>query len=441
MAYRVVLATMTIAVVFCSEAMAAGFQVREQSSSKLGNAFAGAGSSGDDASILFFNPAGITLFDQAESQAGMSYIRPYSRLRDSSGTDATGGAMSGGDGGNAGSPALIPTLSLIQPLTDRLSAGFSLNAPFGLTTTYNDGWVGRYQALTSKLTTVTATAVGAFKLTPTLSIGGGPSLTYARSRLTRAIDFGSICFGSLGAASCGGAGVTPQGADGAVDLSADATAFGGTLGVLWQPSAGTRIGLSWNSEIDLRFSGDADFTVPSSASFLTAGGAFTDSAASTAAILPETVALSLHHDINEEWAVMADLSWIAWSSFNKLVFDFENPAQPTSILEENWNDAYFASVGVTYRPNERWTFRGGFAYDQSPVKDAYRSPLLPDSDRYWLSLGTEYRLNERASLSASYAHLFFENASINKTTDSGGTLRGQYETSINIFSVGARIRF
>ena len=111
-------------------ARASGFQLKEQSTSKLGNAFAGAGSSGDDASIMFYNPAGIALFDTPQAQADVSLINPNAYLDIASATDGTGGAISGGDGGNAASPAVVPSAYLVAPVNDHVNVGLAINVPF-----------------------------------------------------------------------------------------------------------------------------------------------------------------------------------------------------------------------------------------------------------------------------------------------------------------------
>jgi long-chain fatty acid transport protein len=288
---------------------------------------------------------------------------------------------------------------------------------------------------------VTLSAVAAYEVSPSLIVGGGPTLTYADARLTKSIDFGSICLGALGSAGCAAAGVSPQSADGASDLTADAWGFGFTLGLLWRPVDGTRIGVSWRSQTDLRFSGEADFSVPAQASFLTAGGTFTDSGVSGGIVLPETTRLDIHQDIGRRWSVMAGLAWTAWSRFDELRFEFENPAQPTSVTPENWKDTFFFSAGATYRPDDRWAFRVGLAFDQSPVDDAFRTPVLPGEDRYWVSVGADYRIGDRVSVSASYLHVFLENASIDTLDPLGGRLVGSYEAAADVFALGLRVRF
>lgn len=426
---------------FAPEAFASGFQLKEQSTSKLGNAFAGAGASGDDASILFFNPAGISLFETPQSQGGLSAIKPRSVFESTTATDGTGGTMSGGDGGDAGSLAGVPSAYLVAPVSDTVNVGLALNVPFGLVTSYEDDWAGRYHAITSDLETVSVTGVASIRINDKLSIGGGPTITYAKARLTNAVDFGTICVGSLGASTCSTLGALPQQADGKADLQGDDWALGATAGLLYEPIKGTRFGLSWRSQTKLSVQGDADFDVPSNAQVLTASGAFTDSDVTSTVTLPETIGVSVHHDVNESFAVMGDVVWTAWSCFEELRFVFDNPAQPDSVTPENWNDTFFVSLGATWKPDEHWTLRTGVAYDQSPVDDNFRTPRIPDADRYWIALGADYTVDDRWTISAGYTHIFVDEASLDQSSAAAGTLRGTYDSSIDILTLGATFRF
>lgn len=422
-------------------ARASGFQLKEQSTSKLGNAFAGAGSSGDDASIMFYNPAGIALFDTPQAQADVSLINPNAYLDIASATDGTGGAISGGDGGNAASPAVVPSAYLVAPVNDHVNVGLAINVPFGLRTSYDDGWAGRYHAITSDLETVSVAGVASLKLSDRLSIGGGPFVSHAQTRLTNAIDFGTLCVGALGLGTCSALGALPQQADGKIDVSGDDWSMGFTAGLLYEPVKGTRIGLSWRSQSKVTMQGDADFDVPANASVLTSSGAFTDTTVSGTVTLPEIIGVSLHHDVTDEFAVMGDVVWTAWSRFDELRFSFGNPAQPDSVTPENWNDTFFVSVGATWRPTENWTLRTGVAYDQSPVDDNFRTPRIPDNDRYWVAFGADYQVDERWMLSAGYTHIFVDSSSLDQSSAAAGTLRGTYEGSIDILTLGATLRF
>jgi hypothetical protein len=56
------------------QARAGSFLLNEQSVSGLGSAYAGGAAQAEDASTIFFNPAGIALLQQGEFQAGFHYV-------------------------------------------------------------------------------------------------------------------------------------------------------------------------------------------------------------------------------------------------------------------------------------------------------------------------------------------------------------------------------
>ncbi len=75
---------------------------------------------------------------------------------------------------------------------------------------------------------------------------------------------------------------------------------------------------------------------------------------------------------------MADATWTGWDNFDELRVKFDSFVQPDSVVDENWDDVMRYSVGVDYRMNSAWTFRGGVAYDETPIPDAeHRTPTHP----------------------------------------------------------------
>src|SRR5689334_17878864 len=59
---------------------AGSFLLNEQSVSGLGSAYAGGAAQAEDASTMFFNPAGIALLDRGEAQVGGHYVIPTARF-------------------------------------------------------------------------------------------------------------------------------------------------------------------------------------------------------------------------------------------------------------------------------------------------------------------------------------------------------------------------
>lgn len=159
--------------------------------------------------------------------------------------------------------------------------------------------------------------------------------------------------------------------------------------------------------------------------------------------LPETVSLGWQQRIGEKAAVMADASWIGWSSFEELRVEYDT-LLPDSVTEEDWEDTWRLALGGEVDINDALTFRAGVAYDQTPVpNERRRTPRIPDTNRTWLSTGLGVRPCQRCSLDFSYTHIFFENADMSHDVALPGvgvlTLQGEYEGSVDIVSLQVRV--
>ena len=136
-------------------ALGAGFALQEQNASGLGHAYAGGAAAAEDVSTIFFNPAGLVRLQTTQVVVAGNVICPSSKLHDSGSQPAAFQPL-GGTGGDAGSCAVVPNLYLGVPFTDKWSFGLGINVPFGLQTEYDSDWLGRFQAIKSKLETINA---------------------------------------------------------------------------------------------------------------------------------------------------------------------------------------------------------------------------------------------------------------------------------------------
>lgn len=348
------------------------------SAAAVGNAFAGAGATAEDASTLYYNPAGLSRMPGRQFTVGGAAIKPSIRFNDQGSTTVTGARLNGGEGGDAGSWAAVPALYYATDVMPGMRFGIGLQSAFGLKTEYDNGWAGRYHALKSELKTVNLNPTLAYAVNDRWSIGLGVSAQYAKVELSRAIDFGSVCAGSLGLARCVPSGFLPQARDGKVTLDGDEWAFGFNLGALYMPTPAMRFGLSHRSSIQHKLSGgSARFDRPAGLSGpLAAASAFADSGVSATLDLPETVNLSAYVGLDNKWALLGDLNWTRWSRFEELRVKFDN-GSPDSVVKEAWRNTVRAGAGVNYRYNDAWLLRGGLSYEPSPVKDAFRTPAFP----------------------------------------------------------------
>lgn len=380
---------------WCGLTHAAGFALVEQNASGLGNAYAGQAASAQDASTIFFNPAGMTLLPDSQVVMAGHLIKPQAEFSGSSN-------IGGGNGGDAGGLAIVPNAYYAFRLTPDVHVGVGVNAPFGLKTEYDSTWAGRTQGIKSELKTINLNPSIAWKANESLSLGAGFSIQYAQSTLTNATNAAN-----------------PPTSVG--EVKGDDYSWGFNLGALWQVNEATRIGLAYRSEVDHTLKGQ-----------LKINGVTTVDPIYANLVLPDSASLSLFHKLSPSWELLADVTWTGWSDFSEL--RVVNSAGGTvTVTPENWSDSYRYSVGANYRMSDKITLRTGVAYDETPVSDAFRTARVPDESRTWLAFGAQYRLSSNSALDFGYAHLFVKDAQINKI-ESGVTLAGEYDASVDILS-------
>jgi long-chain fatty acid transport protein len=394
-------------------AQAAGFALAEQSSSGLGNAFSGAAASAEDASTVFFNPAGMTYIKGTQLVGAINLIKPNVEFTNQGSVKATGFPTSGGSGGDAGDLAFIPNFYYTRDLTDGVKFGLGVNAPFGLKTEYDKDWIGRFQAIKSQVNTVNINPAIAFKVNDQLSLGFGVSAMWAQAELTRAVNLV----------------VSPE-SD--VKIKGDDWGFGFNMGAIYQATTDTRFGVAYRSKVEQQLNGQATFG-PALAATRNTG-------VNANLTLPENISISAFSQLNDKWDLMGDVTWTRWSQFKELRIRF-NDGSADAVTQENWSNTMRYSIGASYHYSDTIKLRAGLAYDEEAISDLYRTARIPGNDRKWLSLGAGWQVTPSSKLDVAYAHLFISNAKIydnQNISASGlfnGKLIGEYAGNVNILSM------
>jgi long-chain fatty acid transport protein len=427
------------------EAAASGYLLREQSAVGQGSSFAGATARADDPSFLFFNPAALGYLPGYQAALVGSYIRPESNVDSGAATRTAilgGSPITGSLGGDAGLNAFVPATYATAQLTPEWSVGFAVTAPFGLVTKYDTDFIGRYHALTSSLRTINVAPTVSYRPVPWFSIGASLQLQYASARISQAVDFGAA--GAL--AGLGPLGVLPGRFDGRSTVRGDDVAVGWTLGAVWEPADGTRVGVSFRSALFHELEGDVYFQ--GAPGPLANAPNFRNTRGSAKLTTPEILSFGVAQRVGQRWTLLSDLSWTNWSRFRELRVEFEGGGRTPVTSEQRWRDTWAIALGAEYQATDALRLRAGVSYDQAPARDAYRTPRIPDSDRYWLSVGASYRVLQNVELTAAYTHIFADDAKVRLRDRGPGTenfLRGNldlnYSASVDIFAVQARLMF
>ena len=395
-----------------SSAQAAGFALIEQSASGMGNAFAGGSAAAEDASTVYFNPAGMTYIEGTQVVGAIHLIRPSAEFNNN-GTVAGLGKPLGGSGGDAGDLAFVPNMYLVTDIVPSVKLGLGINTPFGLKTEYDNGWMGRFQALKSEVKTININPAVAFKVNDQLSLGFGVSAMWMQAELTRAVNF------------------FPAG-EGAVKVKGDDWGFGFNLGAIYQATADTRIGMAYRSKVDQHLEGDVTFTRPAGVP----AAAAPDGGITAGVSLPENFSVSAFSKLDDKWDLMGDVTWTNWSRFKELRILRSSGTLLTNTTE-NWHNTMRYSIGANYHYNDALKLRAGLAYDEEAIDDQFRTARIPGNDRKWVSLGASYQLTPSGKVDVGYSHLFISDATINdnQLASASGRLIGSYSGDVNILSL------
>lgn len=375
------------------QAHGAGFQISEHSASGLGRAFAGEAAVADNAAVAARNPAAMTMFKDAQLSGGLSFIQPDVDAKITS--SSLGGTQTGGEDYSDVAPdAVVPNAYYLRPINDKMAFGLAAFSNFGLSTDYPTNALAGPIAGKTELLTVNFNGSFAYRLNNQWSLGLGMNAVYADAELTRHA-------GSLQPALALAGLNVPSETTEITHLAGDGWGFGWNLGALWEIDEDNRLGLTYRSKVDITLEGNYRGT--SNPASLVTGNTVPGELELN---LPDMWEFSGYHKIAPKWAVSYSVLRTGWSSFQELKATSTSCSGGVCLeKEEKWDDSWRYGLGVTYYLDQVWTLRAGFAYDESPVPDQYRTMSIPDTDRNWYTIGATYMVNESLTVDAGFAYL------------------------------------
>lgn len=426
-----------LALAFSGAASASGFQlIGEQNASGLGNAGAGSAAVAENASTIFYNPAGMTQLQAREVSLGGTLVKTNFEFSNSG---SSTGALSG-DGGNGGSLGFVPNAYMSFAITKDLYIGLGLGAPFGLKTEYDDNWRGAAQSVSFDIKTINLNPSIAWRANDFVSLGFGLNWQRVEAEYIRKVSVVNAPAGALGP---GRPAMNFSGATATLKLSDDS--WGWNAGALFNLGPATKLGVSYRSAVkyettgDVGVSGNGTTAGNTAATVLNAGGASSDTKASIK--MPDTFIFSATHKIGNQWELLGDVSWTGWSSIPKVDIIRASGVlngQVAQVLDTDFRDTWRFAVGTTYTMNDAWKLKLGVAYDQTPVKNPeHRLTSLPDNNRTWFSAGAQWKPSKTMAIDVGGAYLYLKDAEINNDqrsaatspTTNRGLVKGTYSDS------------
>ncbi len=391
---------------------ASGFQTSYHSVASFSRGLGGAGVSHDDLADMYYNPAGLSLYEPGTIQFSVGY-GSFSNEFENNGSTNSFPAPGPSTGDEDGIDENIPNISFqwipekfLQ--SDDMQFGVFVGNAFGNQTEYDDDWIGRYHAIKSSLRVLDVSPTISYSINDQTRVGVALSVQFSDAELSNAL-------------------IVPTMADGKATVTGDDTAFGLAFGLVHRLPNAT-LGVSYRSKVSHTLDGKLEIEGTP-----TSDGKFD---AEADLDLPETVYLSASFDLPQypKWNLYWTSRWTRWSRNEELKVEVEDPIGD-SITPQEWDDVWLHGIGVSYQYTDNTKFRFGITVDETPIpNEELRTPRQPENDRTWISFGLSHDFRDGGVLDVGINHQMIDDGEIDNTdtiltspftvTD---TLKGDFE--------------
>ncbi len=363
--------------------LAGGFRVSLQGVRQAAMAHTSAHT--EDASVIFFNPAGMGFIEEKLSVvAGVFGTSINSEYQDYSQQYIA----------ETDNPTSTPIyFGVSYRVSDMVSLGLSVTTPYGNTIDWGKDWNGRPIVQDIELSAFYIQPTVAVKFTDWFSAGLGFIYSTGNVELNRSILFDQ----------------------GSLNLKSKASGTGFNVGAYFKPNKKTDISLAYRSKVDMKAEGgDAYFEIPSilegNAPFYTANDKFD----ATLPLVSEFTG-AISYRINDHIKLAGDINLSGWQAYHRLSFDFEqnevgnDPDDATiSTTPKNFKYTKTYRIGGEYLTQKALAIRLGYYFDESPVDPVYFSPETPSTDNHYLTFGLGYTFKNGLRLDGFGSKLFGE---------------------------------
>ncbi len=409
---------LTVALTFALNANAGGYRVATQGQKALAMGHTGVAMS-ESAEVIFFNPGALTQLEADRDFTGGLTLLANETIYQSEATlteEETDNPL--------GTPINAYYASRIS---DELSWGIGIYTPYGNRVEWPTDWDGSHLVNNIELGAIYIQPTIGYQINESTSIGFGPNLVIG------AVDFNRNLTTSLTDASGNRSNVTIE--------AANLTEWGFNVGILHKLNDRLSVGASYRSEVIVEASGeDAEFSdVP-----VALQGTFPAEAEFDAELpLPAELTVGIVFQYSDKLTLAFDVNRTYWDVFDELLVEFD-----TGLVSANprlYEDANIYRFGAQYRYNDKWTFRGGIYFDDSPIPDGSFEPITPRGDSIGYTGGVTYRHSKNLEIDVAVLILTFddEDYSYDYYEEGGFTIpfTGQYDSAANSIGFGLTYRY
>lgn len=354
------------------------------------------------------------------------------------------------------------------PISDRVTAGFGLYAPYGAILDLPDDGAQRFTLREATIFALYATPSIGVRLSDRVSLGGGVSYVAGIAEISRVQDFAELT--DVGDALEADPidqqnDFGPDAPTGVreLDVMARPIVFDGgfasgvafNFGVAAQVGDGTRLGATFQSGTRLNFAGDVtidmndDFFTQDLASQGLQYDPLVEGDGTLSFSLPWIARLGIGQDVSDQFAVDFMVSLVGWSAVDSFDIRVESSqlAQPELGipptaqvgLERDWVNTVEAELLPLWQPSEKLTLWSRLGYHSPASPDRTMDLAAIDGHRIIAGLGGELEVSERLGLVADGTlHTIIPREVVSSDYDRGN---GSYRLTLARLGGAIRLHF
>ena len=345
----------------------------------------------DDASAIYYNPAGLAQFSGTEVTSGAYF-------------DFAGSKFNGAIYNT--STSFLPQFYLATDFGKTNSpwrVGLGFNVPFGSAANLNATGPMSYLVTKSSLAVYNIAPSVAYRFNDHFSLGVDLNVYHGDTMSEQAVWPPSV-----------------------KHFQGDGNAVGATVGALYKFNEQHTIGVVYRSPFTIDFAG-----------FASQQPTYSSSSAHAAINFPQSVAIGYAYRPVAKLKLEVDVEWTNWDPLNTVQLYADNSALNTSE-PYNWKDSWFYEFGAQYNLDEHWTARAGYIFSENSVPDNTYSPALPDGNRHVLSAGLGYQL-KWIQIDITYQYSITETRNV--TGSNFGLADGRWNSSGHALCATSTLRF
>ena len=373
------LLSLTLLALAGSTAFAGGYRVSIQGQKQLAMGHTGVAVV-NSAEVAFFNPAGMAYLDKKFNvSVGANALFANVKFQNSTYNWTA-------ESKNVGTPFSVYAT---YKLNDWLTAGLAVYTPYGSAVDWDQDWEGAHLVNNIDLQAIFIQPSISVRIGEHFSVGGGPIYATGSVNFNRNLSMNPLLSDSEG---------NPT------DVTIDAkgiNAWGYTAGFMFNPTDKLRIGMNYRSEIIMEARG-GDATYNDTPSFNPLANTTFDADLP----LPAELTVGLSYEVTDKLLFAFDYNRTMWSVYKALDVKFGNGTE--SLNPRNYQNSSTYRVGTQYKANDKFTFRAGWYFDESPVQDGFFAPETPRNDSMGYTGGLTYQLNSKLGIDFSFLYLHFD---------------------------------